>query len=273
MRHITRLMTVSLVAGWTALILACGGGGSHPKPEPPSRGTDRQDVSHIDVSEGRSEGTPPEQPSPPAQRNPADVAYEEEVERQKIAYEAALEKYVVDWEEFERRDEAYQSKKAEYLATKLLNVARSFAAETAARRSVDERRVSLETAHRRYREVIAAHPRTQAAADAKILLDGGLVDARKTPAEPIAPSAPLEPHLVLPPRPEVATAGREKTDADHLAGAHAATDYQLARTGAYQTPITLANGKTVFVQGYYRKDGTYVRPHVRSAPSLGGRRR
>lgn len=31
----------------------------------------------------------------------------------------------------------------------------------------------------------------------------------------------------------------------------------------YTTP---SSGKTVNVRGYYRKDGTYVRPHTRSAP-------
>jgi hypothetical protein len=33
--------------------------------------------------------------------------------------------------------------------------------------------------------------------------------------------------------------------------------------------VDLAFGKTVHVRGYYRKDGTYVRPHTRSSPGSG----
>ena len=34
----------------------------------------------------------------------------------------------------------------------------------------------------------------------------------------------------------------------------------------------LSPGKTVNVKGYYRKNGTYVRPHTRSSPGSGRRR-
>lgn len=31
--------------------------------------------------------------------------------------------------------------------------------------------------------------------------------------------------------------------------------------------VSLSFAKDVYIKGYYRKDGTYVRPHVRSAPN------
>jgi hypothetical protein len=40
-----------------------------------------------------------------------------------------------------------------------------------------------------------------------------------------------------------------------------------------RAPCVYATCGPVQVNGYYRKDGTYVRPHTRSAPSSGGRRR
>ena len=43
-------------------------------------------------------------------------------------------------------------------------------------------------------------------------------------------------------------------------------DFKETKSGTYQTPIRLTNGKTVYVRGYYRRDGTYVAPHMRSDP-------
>lgn len=40
------------------------------------------------------------------------------------------------------------------------------------------------------------------------------------------------------------------------------TTKKKKKTSSYST----SNGGTVNVKGYYRKDGTYVRPHTRSAP-------
>jgi hypothetical protein len=41
----------------------------------------------------------------------------------------------------------------------------------------------------------------------------------------------------------------------------------LAGTGALSNTSWDVEAKDVYVKGYYRKDGTYVRPHVRSAPN------
>ena len=47
------------------------------------------------------------------------------------------------------------------------------------------------------------------------------------------------------------------------------TPYRVAENGSYygETSATTGRPKTVFVNGYYRKDGTYVRSYYRSAPS------
>lgn len=43
--------------------------------------------------------------------------------------------------------------------------------------------------------------------------------------------------------------------------------------GSSAAPCVYGSCGPVQVNGYYRKDGTYVRPHTRSAPGGGGRRR
>ena len=55
-------------------------------------------------------------------------------------------------------------------------------------------------------------------------------------------------------------------------GASAPTVAACAENGSCFGDISEATGrsKTVQVDGYYRKDGTYVRGHYRSAPSKGG---
>jgi hypothetical protein len=42
-----------------------------------------------------------------------------------------------------------------------------------------------------------------------------------------------------------------------------ASDFRYARATKPTTATTIAGGGTVYVRGYYRKDGTYVRPHTR----------
>lgn len=44
-------------------------------------------------------------------------------------------------------------------------------------------------------------------------------------------------------------------------------------TGSSAAPCVYGGCGSVQVNGYFRKDGTYVRPHTRSAPRSGGRRR
>lgn len=41
---------------------------------------------------------------------------------------------------------------------------------------------------------------------------------------------------------------------------------RTSSSGNYSSPPSTSSGKTVQVKGYTRKDGTYVRPHTRSAP-------
>jgi hypothetical protein len=42
------------------------------------------------------------------------------------------------------------------------------------------------------------------------------------------------------------------------------------RSGFYSEPKSTYSGGPVQVKGYYRKDGTYVKPHTRSAPKRKG---
>ncbi len=44
---------------------------------------------------------------------------------------------------------------------------------------------------------------------------------------------------------------------------------KVTENGSYYGEVSAATGrpKTVYVEGYYREDGTYVRPHYRSPPS------
>lgn len=65
------------------------------------------------------------------------------------------------------------------------------------------------------------------------------------------------------PEPDVGTSG---------AGAGGTSGGRLGGRpiGNFRLPST--GGKTVSVRGYTRKDGTFVRPHMRSAPRSGGRR-
>ena len=40
----------------------------------------------------------------------------------------------------------------------------------------------------------------------------------------------------------------------------------ITAAGTAVIPIAVLSAEDVFVRGYYRSDGTYVRPHIRSAP-------
>ncbi|MFA6057527.1 MAG: hypothetical protein WC756_04965 [Taibaiella sp.] len=52
-----------------------------------------------------------------------------------------------------------------------------------------------------------------------------------------------------------------------------ASDDNYEPSKSYKSVEPTYNGGRVRVKGYYRKNGTYVRPHTRSAPHSGGRRR
>jgi hypothetical protein len=53
---------------------------------------------------------------------------------------------------------------------------------------------------------------------------------------------------------------------DYRKGRGYRTSGESGNSGYYTTPSSGSTGGTVHVKGYYRKNGTYVRPHTRSAP-------
>jgi hypothetical protein len=122
----------------------------------------------------------------------------------KQKFEDELIAFEVQKRAFDRAFVVYSGAVAEREATKQLNLARVF---------LDDKDAVV--ANRRLLAIIKEFPKTQAAKDAKTLLDGGAAAARKIPAEPAAPVAPVAPRLILPrepalvlpsyPEPEVVT--------------------------------------------------------------------
>jgi hypothetical protein len=191
--------------------------------------------------------------------------YVAEVERIKAAHVRELEKYRVEKEAYDTALAKYKTDKKEIEADSLLKLARMFIDHKQTENA--NRRQKTEIAHRRLREIIKDYPETQAAKDARVLLSDGYVKSRDTSIDPVPPIAPVEPRLVLPsPPPPAAVIYPPNADERMLPD----SDYVTTRTGDYQTPIKLGNGKTVYVKGYFR-NGTYVQPHMRSQPGLGSK--
>jgi hypothetical protein len=103
----------------------------------------------------------------------------------------------------------------------------------------------------RYRDITTLYPESQAASDARELLLG------KSP-----PRRPAPPRPKLPP----GVKASEEDLRPKLAAESASTAKVAAATTAAAAGPTPSNGKTVYVRGYYRADGTYVAPHYRAAP-------
>ena len=180
-----------------------------------------------------------------------------------------MDRFREDKEAFKKDMLAYKAAKAEFDAAGDLKLAREF---------YDANKIDV--ANRRFREIIAAFPTTQAAKDAKLLLDGDYVAARKMPANPIRPVEPLEPTVSWPQPPEpVAVVYPPDPEAVALAEAVRNAEAATSGTGPSGTgpnsvtsgiqPISVGahNGsKTVHVEGYFNKKGTYVQPYNRSEP-------
>jgi hypothetical protein len=80
----------------------------------------------------------------------------------------------------------YEHAKAEYDAAKKLALARMLARNAAMKTGAGAERI-LEKAKRRYKDIVDAYPGTQAAADAKELLDSGNPPNRPVPPAPVPP--------------------------------------------------------------------------------------
>ena len=59
----------------------------------------------------------------------------------------------------------------------------------------------------------------------------------------------------------------------YTASSHYSTRYSSSSSSSTRSSSNYSSpGKTVNVKGYYRKNGTYVKPHTRSSPGSGRRR-
>jgi tetratricopeptide (TPR) repeat protein len=112
------------------------------------------------------------------------------VKRLKEDHEEAMQLYQQQKANYDKDLEVYRMAKAENDALKKLNLARALR---------DEKKSPGAEQH--FRDVIKEHPTTQAAKDAKILLDGGQVALRELLPDPVPSTAPVEPRLELPPPP------------------------------------------------------------------------
>ena len=60
---------------------------------------------------------------------------------------------------------------------------------------------------------------------------------------------------------------------NYTATSHYSSRYSSSSSSSTRSSSNYSSpGKTVNVKGYYRKNGTYVRPHTRSSPGSGRRR-
>ena len=203
------------------------------------------------------------------------IAYEAEVERIKAQYETRMAKFRIDKDTYEKAEPIFRKANNEFEAATKLALAREFYDENRKSSGGPQASNQTEVAKRRFREIITFYPDTKAAHDAKALLTGGYAIARAIPAKPIAPPIPTEPRLVLPhppvpvaviypPEPEEKALVQINSEREIPGG-----DFRATRSETYQTPVNVANGKTVYVRGYYRANGTYVQPHTRRPPGSG----
>jgi hypothetical protein len=208
--------------------------------------------------------------------------YEAAVARVKQQHSERLAKFKLDQRAYEEARAAYEVAKSVYDATRLLSQARGLYDDGQAKvaKSIQpEGDKLLEFADRRFREIIKRYPATDSAKDAKALLARRNLAPRKVPPQPVEPVPPIEPQLDVPSPPPVPVIYPPDDDQTNVARSLADDDFREVKGGDYQTPVRSASGKTVYVRGYFRRDGTYVAPHMRSSPgsgaakSSGGRRK
>jgi hypothetical protein len=194
-----------------------------------------------DIDEGMNE-----QPQSKA-RAGADAKVRTDAERAEMAEQAMV---------------LYELAKAEFDAAWRLKTGRMLAEaaqERNAREEWRERERLLETAKTIYEEIMRRFPDTRAGEDAAELLAGKDPPHRPIPPKPSLPTGISADEDELPPNRPPDLAKDSSSRGPVLGGAP-----MLGPTGG---------PKTVYVRGYTRKDGTYVRPHYRSPPGMGPRRR
>lgn len=111
------------------------------------------------------------------------------IARLKEQHEQAMKEYRQQKAIYDKALADYQMAKSENDALTKLNLARMILAGK-----------NVAGAEQRFREVMKEFPSSQAAKDAKILIDGGQVTPRMPLPEPVLPTMPVEPRpLELPP--------------------------------------------------------------------------
>lgn len=160
-------------------------------------------------------------------------------------------------ERFEEEMVRYELAKAAHHAAAKLSFGRRFLDEAKqanrAGRATEGGRL-LAKATKWLNEVVRLYGDTESAADAKQLLDGKEVPERRVPPAPTLPQGVTARDHDVRENEAVATAGRATSQTQSENGTVAAN------------PGAGVGGKSVYVRGYTRKDGTYVQPHYRSAP-------
>jgi hypothetical protein len=273
MSHQRRILTACAFALIFGVCVACSGT-PNPSTSKAQQGAPEQNVANAVRSpnptsaaraDARAKARAKAEAEAEAKNQANRKSYEAEVERVKAAHAEKLERYRVEKDAYDTALAKYKIDKTEVEAGRKLKLARIF---------LDEKQ--SEIASRRLREIIKDYPDTQAAKDAKIILGDGYVRVRDFSVDPVAPVAPIEPRLVLPTEPlPVPVIYPFDDDEEPVKVADESkipdSDYVTTKNGEYQTAILLGNGKTVYVRGYFRSDGTYVQPHMRSQPGSGSK--
>lgn len=233
------------------------------RPNPPIQPHDS--IPYVPPQAVRGEALPPV-PSFPAV-DPIETIVKKEIDEKAERLRASqAERERKKREEAENAEEAmvrYELAKAEYHAAVKLTFARVLAEDArkhAALGNTNESDRLRQKAVVRFKELIERYAETQAAADAAEIVAG-----REVPARPYPP-APVLPQLVRASEEDI----RELPAKDPTPAADARAPRQ--ESGSVGGMGAIGRFGTVHVRGYTRSDGTYVRPHVRSAPGSGGGR-
>jgi hypothetical protein len=134
---------------------------------------------------------------------------------------------------------------------------------SATARSLNARLISAEEALRaRENEIGRLQQQAQVRNSATLASD------KASSPSPTASSMPAPSGVVVAPS-QSSSAATPASSSPYIRPTTAAPAPPVAENGSYYGETSAATGrpKTVYVNGYYRKDGTYVRGHYRSAPS------
>lgn len=118
----------------------------------------------------------------------------------------------------------------------------------------------LEFARLRFEEIIRDFPDTDGAKKAQMFLRGGETKLGELPPEPKGPVPPVYFSEVFDEEGQKEFNLEKRKTPEKSKSGNPEFRMQLVPS----SPVGVGSSKTVHVKGYYRKDGTYVRPHTRS---------